>query len=230
MEQQNTSEHRMERREGPKSSWIPLLLGTILFVSYMFLPGCDPRSCMDSNDMAEVNIISPSLSGTINALGQTVFEFSSTLLKDPLPDTVDYAWSPPKGATNIQFLGTQPEPGGPPFKWKNVPVDLHGNSEAVSVTYTPPPIPEGKDEFKTVDYFQVETGGQESITTLETTLTRGKQSDLPVDDTSEVERKPVSPSELAAELDGKLANEEYYAWMATTWHHSEDIAVLCHQS
>ncbi|GAG26987.1 unnamed protein product, partial [marine sediment metagenome] len=58
MEPQRTSEHSMERRDGPKSSWIPLLLGTILFVAYLFLPGC---GCNDSDCVTEQPGKKPSL-------------------------------------------------------------------------------------------------------------------------------------------------------------------------
>ncbi len=30
-------------------------------------------------------------------------------------------WTPPEGATDVRFLGRQPEPGGPPYTFKNVP-------------------------------------------------------------------------------------------------------------
>jgi len=56
---------------------------------------------------------------------------------DPLPSyttPLTYTWYPPAGASNFEFFGKQPEPGGPPFVFRNVPA----NNAAVPVMFDLP--------------------------------------------------------------------------------------------
>lgn len=56
---------------------------------------------------------------------------------DPLPSyttPLTYTWYPPAGASNFEFFGQQPEPGGPPFIFRNVPA----NNAAVPVMFDLP--------------------------------------------------------------------------------------------
>ncbi len=59
------------------------------------------------------------------------------ILNMDTPDTttpITYTWYPPAGATNFTFPSRQPEAGGPPFIFRNVPA----TDPAVPVGYTPP--------------------------------------------------------------------------------------------
>ncbi|MDX9952980.1 MAG: hypothetical protein RBT75_02745 [Anaerolineae bacterium] len=51
-------------------------------------------------------------------------ELHGLMVFDPLPSysiPLTYTWYPPAGASNFDFLSQDPEPGGPPFVFRNVP-------------------------------------------------------------------------------------------------------------
>jgi len=52
-----------------------------------------------------------------------------------------FSWVPPKGATNFDFPGEQPRPGGPPFHFQNV-----DESNDVRMSYTMPEDAEEGDK------------------------------------------------------------------------------------
>jgi len=64
-------------------------------------------------------------------------ELHGLMVFDPLPSyttPLTYTWYPPAGASNFEFFGKQPEPGGPPFVFRNVPA----NNAAVPVMFDLP--------------------------------------------------------------------------------------------
>jgi hypothetical protein len=64
---------------------------------------------------------------------------------------VNMVWTPPPGATNFSF-SQPPEPGGPPFQWKNV--DPLGGFTQVSVDFDLPPLPPSRTNMMVGDTLQ----------------------------------------------------------------------------
>ncbi len=88
-----------------------------------------------SLEIENEGIISPGSTVSLNLSGD--WEGDST-------GTLD--WLPPDGVTNIQFHGIQPEPGGPPYIFKNI--TSQQAYDGIPVSYT---IPDGYPDGKIID-------------------------------------------------------------------------------
>ncbi len=71
-------------------------------------------------------------------------------------------WTPPPGATNFSF-NPAPEPGGPPFQWKD--------SYQVNVSFDLPPLPPGRSNMMVSDTLQVSPVGHPEAVSAATTYT-----------------------------------------------------------
>lgn len=123
--------------------------------------------------------------------GRRVLQGAGTLV-----GRAEYAWSPPDGVTQITF-NTPPEPGGPPYVWKNL---MEGALIIIDFAYpeTPPPdCPNGV----LVDAFEVNYGdGQTSVVATYSQVDFGQNS------------APQSARVPARRLSAAPANE------TTFWH------------
>jgi len=82
----------------------------------------------------------------------------------------NFHWDPPKGASNIQFIDLQPEPGGPPFVFKNV--SPAAANAGIRVSYGAPQKQSKSGYF--YDYLYVYTSEQE----YKTSISAHKVSDI----------------------------------------------------
>jgi len=117
----------------------------------------------------------------------------------PLPDEVDYVWFPPPEATNFTFLSRQPEPGGPPFTFRNVPGD-----ETIQLSFNLPSLPSGYSEMTVVDTLQAQRGDEISTAVLQTRITLSPEHGFAQDRRQEV-------------LAEKVAQQDYYLWETHRW-------------
>jgi len=136
----------------------------------------------------------------------------------PKPKYMDYIWTPPPGATNFEFPDHQPEPGGPPFHFRNVPVGDDGCGDIIRVSYKPPPLPPGEDEMQIVNTLEVRTKDASNTSCETTAVIRRKEgaSSIPVPPAAAVapaasQRQPEPPAR------GMAPQQGYYLWETHLW-------------
>ena len=121
--------------------FVLLLLVSALILVAMAISGCD--DCDDDDTDVEYSAYSrpKKLAGGHSpvVIGAGVVQPGGKVDLKIRPDTRfnsnrTIKWTPPPGATNFEFPGAQPEPGGPPFIFKNI-----GPHDEMQVGYTAPP-------------------------------------------------------------------------------------------
>ena len=120
--------------------FVLLLLVSALILVAMAISGCD--DCDDDYDDSKYStysrpqklarLFSPYIIGTLVVPpgGKVDLKIKPDAR---LSSNRTIKWTPPPGATNFEFPGAQPEPGGPPFVFKDV-----GPNDEVPVGYTAP--------------------------------------------------------------------------------------------
>ncbi len=129
----------------------------------------------------------------------------------------DVIWVPPPGATDFSFSdGAEPEPGGPPFVFKD---QLMG----FEVSYTPPPVPPGQEEMTLTDAFQANYSDESvGVSAIDTKIKKDGQTSS----------RSVVPSALASPRAPSARQEADQMWHIVTAVDPPGIAVttdLCNE-
>lgn len=112
-----------------------------------------------------------------------------------------FIWSPPKGATNIDFVSDDPEPGGPPYVFKNI-----SSNEArigVMVTYQ---VPEDFTGDKVQDSLSVVHEGDTMVSTISHEVAAGSEAP------GAQAQRSRKPSELKAQM---APSDPHAVWQVT---------------
>jgi hypothetical protein len=193
---------KLSRNAGLTSRWLCMAGCLALLAMSLMLVGCDEDDEDTNTQSSQVIIPPPALKADIfgaNRIGDHRFEVWFTSNQGGTTLT----WTPPPGATDFTWAqGGQPQPGGPPFVWTNLPPS--GGNPQIGVYY-------GYDEFAThANTITVAGGGQSA--TASTTVTFGGGGSP----------RALSPSNSAPnrQASGKLApaalSDTYNVW----WVHN----------
>lgn len=106
-------------------------------VSFLFPIAVSKSQFLNPGRPASCSAEITALSGRYAPLGEAVHMFQAVEADSP----VTWVWTPPPGATSFNFPAAQPEPGGPPFIFRDVPASLA--KDGIQISFTAPDLPLG---------------------------------------------------------------------------------------
>lgn len=156
--------------------------------THAYLTGAAPEDLDGKSVVSPGSTVNLNLRGTWEGVGNGIL-----------------TWQPPQGVTNFQFRNQAPEPGGPPFVFKDVSTTQA--SGGIRVSYT---IPAGYPDGDIQDLLRVQSGQtQIAAVTIHTV-----DSNPPPGSTNLVELKSYAAEDLQSPV---ITEEEHIVWNITRY-------------